>query len=640
MVVGWLLGFSGMVLAGVGLGLIARYELSSTFWLLAGASVVFELLSAGPRFGGRPGLGLLVSFAAVVRPAPFYATPATVAQILGESLLIGVLAPGVRALASFREPAARRVAGLGLGGLRSFLAAGLFLALYRWFHGDQPGPDLTASLPALVACALWIWGLDWALAGPAVKVLEGPQVFQIWQEVHRRSGLAVSTGQVFLAYLAVLAALASGMPLVPGLAWSLALVLGPALGLLLLELACSPPVAVPPPPPVSPPPEPVEPLENVEEWLDSLRRRVAALAPADAEEPEAPAEGPEAPAGEPEVSPPPASETPAPVSNGALHLAELLRLSRATAGELTLMEAAEVVVQGVAEILPSAQTVALFLSQGQQPELKAVCVRSPYEAYLYGHPARDDEGILGAAIAGRQALLVPDTRLHQAENLLAYERSALAAPLFYGGRLLGCLYVGAPREGTFSARERDLAEILANQAALCIVNASLLEGSGRTARSDPLTGLCSRAHFKTRLPEEMAAGLRRGQPLALILVGVDRLDRVRRSLGAATADRVLKDVASLLQEVVPSDALVARYGPEEFALLVGDCPRSRALEVAARACQAVGQRFSTGVVAVTASLGVALCPEDAHTVRELVGAAEDALEEARAAGGGQVRAVP
>jgi len=161
------------------------------------------------------------------------------------------------------------------------------------------------------------------------------------------------------------------------------------------------------------------------------------------------------------------------------------------------------------------------------------------------------------------------------------------------------------------------------------------------ATVDILTGARTRRHFIDEARRLLAAdgesaadGARhRGEPL-LMMLDLDRFKQVNDRFGHATGDRVLTRFARLLREVAPPDALIGRYGGEEFCLLL----RAEAFDAgrlhAQRICDAVrALRFGPDEpdLSVTVSIGVAGSPDGA-TLEELLIAADRRLYQAKASG--------
>ncbi len=165
----------------------------------------------------------------------------------------------------------------------------------------------------------------------------------------------------------------------------------------------------------------------------------------------------------------------------------------------------------------------------------------------------------------------------------------------------------------------------------------------RLAATDPLTGLPNRRAFDEVLEREWRRARRSGVPLALIMVDLDHFKHYNDFYGHPAGDECLKTVAGLLRSNArrPVD-FVARYGGEEFIVLLPDTDAEGASHVAERLCDAVRSaniehRKSPSSNFVTASFGLAaLVPDRLPAAATLVAVADEALYEAKNAGGNRV----
>ncbi len=138
----------------------------------------------------------------------------------------------------------------------------------------------------------------------------------------------------------------------------------------------------------------------------------------------------------------------------------------------------------------------------------------------------------------------------------------------------------------------------------------------RSATRDALTGLPNRRHFQERLESELAWHQRHEAPLSLLFVDLDHFKHVNDTHGHLAGDAVLKGVAELLQDVCRVEDEVARWGGEEFVLLLRQTPEDAALQVAERLRVAVAEKTFTidgRAVRITTSVGVATRVGDAVT---------------------------
>lgn len=166
-----------------------------------------------------------------------------------------------------------------------------------------------------------------------------------------------------------------------------------------------------------------------------------------------------------------------------------------------------------------------------------------------------------------------------------------------------------------------------------------LEGKLRTmASTDTLTQLANRRTLQHGLARALAQAQRAGSPLCLALLDVDFFKRVNDSYGHDAGDDVLRHVAGIMKNAARGGDLVARFGGEEFVILMQDCtsPHAQtACERIRKALEASPCVTSTVSIQVTASLGIAQWQEGMND-RQLLEAADSALYRAKQAGRNRV----
>src|SRR3954451_7911653 len=153
------------------------------------------------------------------------------------------------------------------------------------------------------------------------------------------------------------------------------------------------------------------------------------------------------------------------------------------------------------------------------------------------------------------------------------------------------------------------------------------------ANHDALTALPNRNHFNTRLDQEIAA-LAPGKSLAVLCLDLDRFKEVNDLFGHAAGDRVLQTVASRVTDVLRQREIMARLGGDEFAILMpgiaNPAAASRLAETILEALRAKSEAPETN--AISASIGIAICPDDATNRETLLTQADTALYRAKAEG--------
>jgi diguanylate cyclase (GGDEF)-like protein len=228
------------------------------------------------------------------------------------------------------------------------------------------------------------------------------------------------------------------------------------------------------------------------------------------------------------------------------------------------------------------------------------------------------------------------------------QRSLVMVPLVAKGDTIGLVElcgVGALR---VDARRLDLARAMANEAAMALANAQLYETTRALADRDPLTGFYNHRYLHERLGEEILRAQRTQAPLSVLMIDLDDFKLVNDTLGHLFGDDVLRWAGEQIRGALRASDVAARYGGDEFAILLPDTPADGAGEVGERILAALRdnphQAAGRGPVTVGASIGVASFPTDGHTAQALIAGADAALYRQKRAGGrgvqGRVRRRP
>jgi diguanylate cyclase (GGDEF)-like protein len=159
----------------------------------------------------------------------------------------------------------------------------------------------------------------------------------------------------------------------------------------------------------------------------------------------------------------------------------------------------------------------------------------------------------------------------------------------------------------------------------------------RWALTDPLTGAANRRGLGERIEYEVARHARQSHRFAVVMIDLDGFKLVNDRYGHPAGDELLRDVAASLREAVRDQDTVARLGGDEFCVLAPETDRAGGAHLADRVGAAI-RRVTTGLEALSASVGVAIYPDDGTTPTAVLGAADAAQIAAKRASGGGRRA--
>jgi diguanylate cyclase (GGDEF)-like protein len=218
----------------------------------------------------------------------------------------------------------------------------------------------------------------------------------------------------------------------------------------------------------------------------------------------------------------------------------------------------------------------------------------------------------------------------------ALGQPSICEPLLVGGQVIGSVLVSS--RTTIEGADRGQIRESVSQAAPILDNQRNLALAQSRAASDSLTGLPNRRAADETLERMVSQAGRSVTPLAAILLDIDHFKRINDQYGHDTGDKALAVAGAVIRSTLRSSDFAARFGGEEFLILLPDTGSEPAIAVAEKLRSEIEHAEIAGAGRMTASLGVAVLPGDAVDAAELLRKADRSLYSAKQQGRNQVKA--
>ena len=305
------------------------------------------------------------------------------------------------------------------------------------------------------------------------------------------------------------------------------------------------------------------------------------------------------------------------------------------------------VVEQVARSI-EADRVAIALYRPEEDRL-AVTAAHGYSASVV-KDVRIEPGswVIGHVYASGRSVLVPDIRQFHGMSLerRQYRTFSFAAvPMFAGGATVGVLSAADKRDGSAFGRQDTVAlRTFSVSAALALMAArsdTEVHRLAYAATVDSLTELFNRPYLDARLHQEVERAKRASSSMTVLMADIDDFKTVNDTYGHQLGDVVLQEVGSILRSAVRVFDVCARYGGDEFAILMPSSDHSRAAACAERIRERVSEWYArdetlSRLPPLTMSIGVAVI-ERGDTPQDLIRRADQCLYQAKAEGKNCVR---
>ena len=216
--------------------------------------------------------------------------------------------------------------------------------------------------------------------------------------------------------------------------------------------------------------------------------------------------------------------------------------------------------------------------------------------------------------------------------------AAYVQPIHWRGSVCGALVLGQPGPAALGEDDRKHVRDFADRVAVAISSAWRDEQLYMQAHFDALTGLPNRSLLKDRLTQEIARCQRETASFALLFIDLDRFKDVNDALGHASGDAALREAAHRIARCLRDSDTVSRLGGDEFNVIL---THIRDPQIPGRVAEHIIRSLSEPFVIesqssfLSASIGIALFPQDGRSADELIKNADTAMYRAKAGGRGQ-----
>ncbi len=318
-------------------------------------------------------------------------------------------------------------------------------------------------------------------------------------------------------------------------------------------------------------------------------------------------------------------------------LAALNKFSEAATQCTTESEIYDHVLHSLRERFQPRQVIIFRLNQAEN-FLEAAVTLAPLPDSLSLWPVIEEPHDCKAVRMGRRFAVndVEREPLCSAKFAPPSEGSYCCSPLIAGGVIIGAVRLEGSK-GLWTPERESLLESYLSVAASALSNLRLLQTMKKQANIDELTGLYNRRFLEDYARKLIAMAARKGTPLGIIMLDLDHFKNFNDEFGHEVGDRVLRQFSKTVTQAMRETNLAARYGGEEFVVLLPDTGAQYCMLVAERIRHAVERMVVPAgtekpLPQITVSLGVAIYPEHAKTLEELLLASDKALYESKRAG--------
>lgn len=319
------------------------------------------------------------------------------------------------------------------------------------------------------------------------------------------------------------------------------------------------------------------------------------------------------------------------IKNAHREVYALYEIARTFGSSLDIEDTVSILVNKVGHVVPF-DTCAVYLHDDLKGYATAAHVAGKNADALLNRCVAPGEGVTGFALANRRSITRIDPRLDFADIALSSDshyRSMVSLPLVKDERLLGALSIYSLHLAEYTDDHLRLLETVTRLASDALFNAMHHAEAESNAMTDPLTGLPNARSMYLRFEQEASRARRKKCPFQVVMLDLDDFKQVNDTFGHKVGDKMLREIARLLQAQMREYDFLARYAGDEFVAIVQDLEGSQVEELRERIEKSING-FALHVRAehrarVGISCGAATYGLDGETLDQLLIAADQAM---------------
>jgi len=321
------------------------------------------------------------------------------------------------------------------------------------------------------------------------------------------------------------------------------------------------------------------------------------------------------------------------------------KISKTLNTTLKLKEVLNIIMNEIMELV-KAEAWSILLLDEKTGELVFEAAAGEKGKQIEGFRLKKGVGIAGRVAETGKGCIVPEVRkdpqfYKTIDKMTGFHtRSILAIPLSFRGKILGVVEIINKLESKpFTEKDLELVSSLADQASIAIENARLYEEVERLAITDDLTQLYNSRYCNLFLEEAIKEAEKNRECLSIIFFDLDSLKDIDDRYGHLMGGEALKEAAERIRDILGKEGMAARYGGDEFVVVLPKQDKFKAYQMAERIRKAIEDPhflIAQGIShQLTTSLGIASYPEHARIREELLRKADQAMYRVKGAGKNQ-----